>query len=878
MSTELQMKNGSLLDLVTKRTMHDLEEGDIAFFHALIMQLEYITKLVTIGTIECIGDDADRQRYSLEHTLIRANSLGSWVDILNSALTGPPAQYFIPRTIDVSRSLTERVSEGDWRHDVVSKISKIAEMCGVNSVVGAKTSLKQFFQIAAVVRNRNRGHGSPTSQQCGYMAPLLVSSINLVVNNFPLFKFDWVYLHRNLSGKYRVTPLLGECNAYSYLKRTRDVSLPNGVYIDIGGGIRIPFIFSDPEVRDIFLPNGNFSHSDFEVLSYITNDISRQDGSPWKTPPGRLQQSETEGLSALEQIGNVFSNHPPLSHGYISRNSLEENLRGELLTTERHPIVTLTGPGGIGKTTVAIAVIDKICKIEQPPYFSIMWLSSRDIDLLESGPKPVTPKVDCIEKIAKAAVELLEPSERFSSEFNPISYFESCLAKGAVGPTLFVFDNFETLTSPVDAFRWIDTHLRIPNKVIITTRFRDFAGDFPIEINGMKDDEAMRLIDQEAKRLGIASLLTSRYKEELIAESDGHPYVIKILLGQVANEGMAVKPERIVANSDYLLTALFERTYEKISPAAKRIFLLLCSWRVFVPSVAVEAVSLRPGNERFDVTAALEELRRFSLIDEIISANDNESFVGVPLAAASFGRRKIEISPYKIVIEEDRKILIEFGAGKRQEAHQGVLPRIDKLVQSAAEKASENPDVLDQFIPILEYLASRVPKAYLRLADLILEIRKDSSTIENAKKYLMRFLESAEIRERFAVWKRLSDLCHSSDDIVGEVHALSEAALLPTIIPEEIGVIANRINSRIREIKGMKIEEAWSPEVFLIIRRVADEMRKYLSKSSSTDCSRLAWLYLNIGLDDVARDVVMAGLQKDPNNEHCIKLKKRLDR
>jgi hypothetical protein len=96
----------------------------------------------------------------------------------------------------------------------------------------------------------------------------------------------------------------------------------------------------------------------------------------------------------------------------------------------------------------------------------------------------------------------------------------------------------------------VDTHIRLPNKVLITTRFRDFAGDYSIEVRGMTDEEALRLINQEAGQLGIRNLLRPNYKDELVDESDGHPYVIKILLGQVATQGRAVKPERIVAGAD----------------------------------------------------------------------------------------------------------------------------------------------------------------------------------------------------------------------------------------------------------------------------------------------------------------------------------------
>jgi hypothetical protein len=40
------------------------------------------------------------------------------------------------------------------------------------------------------------------------------------------------------------------------------------------------------------------------------------------------------------------------------------------------------------------------------------------------------------------------------------------------GPFLFVFDNFETVVSPGEAFAWIDTYIRSPNKALITTRIR----------------------------------------------------------------------------------------------------------------------------------------------------------------------------------------------------------------------------------------------------------------------------------------------------------------------------------------------------------------------------------------------------------------------
>ena len=519
--------------------------------------------------------------------------------------------------------------------------------------MGNRVTMRQFFDFSVSLRNRSRGHGAPTTEQCARCCPSLADALDSVVENMKFFRIPWVYLHQNLSGKYRVSPLLADPLSFDYLKRERDVQLQDGVYFYSDRPIYTPLVFSDPDIRDIALPNGNYRNDSFEALSYITNDVTTKDGSNWSDPPSRLPPSETEGGAELEVLGNAFSNVPPMSIGYIPRNVLEDRVKEELLKSERHPIVSLTGPGGVGKTTIAIAAIREITEQEDQPYKVILWISARDIDLLEFGPKPVAPRVVTENDIADAAVDLLEAADTADKHFDSRAYFQNCLTEGALGwPTLFVLDNFETMQNPSDAFKWVDTYVRPPNKVLSTTRFRSFVGDYHLEIGGMTDEEAKYLIDEHASRLGVAELLDSTYKDRLIREFDGHPYVIKILLGAVAHERQAVAPRRVVASSDDLLRSLFERTYNALSLAGQRVFLLLCSWRVFVPEVAVEAVSLRPGTERFDASGALEELSRYSLVDRVGSVEDSVegdgAFVGVPLAAAEYGRRKLEVSPFKV--------------------------------------------------------------------------------------------------------------------------------------------------------------------------------------------------------------------------------------
>ena len=542
----------ALFQKIDDRIVLDKDEGDYAYLNALTLKLEYLTKIISSGVISCIGDDVDRNRYTLEHELVRANSLGTWVEALNTALVGPPAEVLISDARDLSRDLTERVGAEDWRHIAVKKLNNAAIQLGVEPVsLGSKVALRRFFDIGVQLRNRTRGHGAPTTIQCASACAHLDSALDSVVHNIKILRLPWVYLHKNLSGKYRVSSLLNYTLPFDYLKSTSNFRFQNGVYFalhennDATEPIRAPLIFTDPDILDVALPNGNYNNQTFEVLSYVTNSISRQDGSNWSDPPARLPPSETEGGDVLEPLGNSFTNTPPISSDYVPRTKPEERLLEELIKVNQHPIISLTGPGGIGKTTTAIAAIQKISKKNPALYDVILWISARDIDLLDSGPKPVSRHVFTQHDISCAAVELLEPEERSLDQFDPDQYFQKCLSDGAAGPTLFVLDNFETLQNPTEAVGWIDTYIRSPNKVLITTRFRDFIGDYPIEIGGMSNEEANDLIERHAARLGITKLLSQNYKTELVSESDGHPYVIKILLGEVVKQNRAVKPKRI---------------------------------------------------------------------------------------------------------------------------------------------------------------------------------------------------------------------------------------------------------------------------------------------------------------------------------------------
>ena len=285
---------------------------------------------------------------------------------------------------------------------------------------------------------------------------------------------------------------------------------------------------------------------------------------------------------------------------------------------------------------------------------------------------------------------------------------------------------------------------------------------------------------------------------------------------------------------------------------------------------------LRPENERFNVADGLDEVVRYSLLERTKPDESGEQFVGAPLASAMFGRRELTVSPFKTAVEADRKLLMDFGAGKKRDAHRGALPRIENLMRAVATRVASGDKVLNEYLPILEYLANRCPRSFLKLADLVLELNDGPMGRDMAKGYLRSFIQNADIVEKRIGWLRLGELCRLDDDGKRAIHAFCEAAVLPTTDLNDLSNDANRLNNLVRSLKQGNMGGVSPTELRESLSEVIAALSRRILELTATDCSRLAWLLLNTSNSDRALDVARTGIDKDPYNQHCQRLIERL--
>jgi hypothetical protein len=862
----------SPLKQVDERITRAREDSDVAYFYDLLHAGEMVVKLATAALTACLEDDRERHRYRIEYELIRADGLGAWSAALDDLLIGPASQVLSEQARAVQRELTQqfRLTERVWQSSAISLLHDARAAIDTDiDPLPARVPGRRWFADFVALRNRTRGHGATTPAACSAACQPLHQSIELVMDQLSLFRSSWTHLRRNLSGKYRVTDMGCGSQPFDRLRTGKDVTLADGIYVFVGAPRRVMLLSSDEDVRDFFCPNGGFDGSHYELLSYITDSRILADISGYVNPPSTLPESETQGVGELQLVGHAFANIPPRTREYVQRPELQEAL-ASVLTNDRHPVVTLVGRGGTGKTSLALEVLHSIAH-DGERFFAMVWFSARDIELLPEGPKLVRPHVLSPDEMAKEFASLLQPAERDQKSFKPLDYFASSLSKADAGPLLFVFDNFETVRNPLELYRWLDTHIRPPNKILITTRSRDFKGDYWVEVGGMTEAEFATLVEQTAAELGIRNLIDASYEAELYSESNGHPYIAKVMLGEVARAGKRQKVERVMASQDRVLEALFERTYSQLAPAAQRIFLTLSSWRSLVPMVALDAAVNRPENERLDVESAVDELRRSSLVDET-SEDMGGRYVSVPLSAALFGRRKLTTSPWKTAIDADIEFLRLFGPVQASGARHGVKAQVIRLFQSVAERVQKRPQEFERYLPVLEFVSREQAIGWVLLAQLLEEQRPNQAWADDAVNAYRRYLE--EVPDDGQIWRRLAEACTRTRDFAGSVQALVKRAQLPGSPYPDVSYAATKVNEYLHD-GGLELD---TDEKRILIASLVRVMEDRLDEADATDHSRLAWLLINSKNSARARGIVQAGLDVDPTNPHCLKLKAGLSR
>jgi hypothetical protein len=469
-------------------------------------------------------------------------------------------------------------------------------------------------------------------------------------------------------------------------------------------------IRSAPEISDFYYANGNFNDSkeNSEFLSYFSNKKIRSSCKRWTLAPKSLPQSTTSGADQFRLEGSTLTNYPSnVVRGYIGRPELE----GELIENLKEPyrrIVTLKGIGGIGKTTLALEISKQACA--NGWFDSIIWMSARDIDIHESQTQRVQPDVQTFEEVGKAGMQLFESAGEVIDEKNPELWLQAALSSEEFGSVLWILDNFETMRDPSAVYKTIEKCLRPPNKVLITTRHRDFVGDYPIEVKGLEIGEFKEMVTEYSSRIHVD--LPPNKVDQIFLESEGHPFLVKLMIAEYkANPRSQSKN---VLAKDGLLDDLFERTYARLGEDVQHLFLLLCNWKEPVWELIVDLAVNEPDGISIDTERCVSDLVENSLLES--SEVGTEYILQVPAAAREFGKRKLKTHEQRVAILAQSEVIKLFGAasqfGKSSSIKESAVVDIVNALWHRIQPKLSNEAVGERFLALAKRAARSHPVSW----------------------------------------------------------------------------------------------------------------------------------------------------------------------
>lgn len=848
----------------------DPSSGD--FFLMTSYMAEAAVKLIAVALHAALKEGNRDLAYRMAHNLVRADGLGDWEQAVWEATTSPASGFFHPDLYPVLEWLTKRRHGVDekWFEVVNEGVTVICADLGCpNPIPDRKPKVMHLISSLVQIRNKTKAHGAvgPSFFEAANTAYL--EAVRGFIDSCPLFQWNWTYLFRRGETKHGIA-LTGLGAKGINTREVENVPFDApGVHYWPAGATR-PYdcahlLFADQECREFWVPNGSYNDAGprAEFIDYGTGRTRTIEVPHLARPPVPLPKSITHGGENLDVQSNVFGNLPRIPAGYVRRRALEELLETRIRDGNHH-IVTLHGRGGIGKTSLALRVCHTLAADAEPPFEAIIWFSARDLELKATGPSPVRPAVVDLADVAETYGGLFDTGREIEDFGRELETAEGSMGVGR----LFVFDNFETMRDTRALHEFLDTHTHLPNKALITSRERSFKADFPIEVRGMEYSEAEELLVGLSAELNIEKLMTKAVIERLFDYSEGHPYVLRVLTGEMAKEGRYVSPKTLVPRRADIVNAVFERSFNRLSESGRRVFLTISNWRSAISELALLVVL---GVRNLNVEEGIDECVRLSLVSRMFFADDQPAYAA-PQLARVFGQKKLEGDPDRLVIQEDLGVIRRFGVVPVGQPIQ--IPEEDALRdfirwcledddRDGVQPSELNKDTL------LASLAELWPAAWLSLADRRQRRRAPQAEVEYA---LRRAVEEGP-REAEA-WKRRAAYARAVGD---EATWISSRIRLVELFPDDLELIldvANDLNNYISQ----HADEIPTTRRGVYLASVRDKMERHANQLDATGLSRLAWLFLHEGNQEDALKYASQGLTMDGSNEHCAKLVERLYR
>jgi LuxR family transcriptional regulator, glucitol operon activator len=262
--------------------------------------------------------------------------------------------------------------------------------------------------------------------------------------------------------------------------------------------------------------------------------------------------------------------------GFVGR---EDDIKKviDLLEGDLHRVITISGAGGVGKTSLALRGIQKIVRKSDRKFDGVVWLSAKETKLSYLGIEDIEPSIKNYEELLDTIFEVMgfgNPSEVIEQKETDVQTIFDLHQS-----ILIVIDNLETITDERIINFILDAHKK--TKILITSRRGLGQVERRYDLKQLKEKEAIYLFRQISKDKYLTSLvkLDDTVIKTYVKKVSYYPLAIKWVVGQVAlGRDINRVTDNINETTSDISHFCFDQIYHGLTTPAKK---LLCALSCF---------------------------------------------------------------------------------------------------------------------------------------------------------------------------------------------------------------------------------------------------------------------------------------------------------
>ncbi len=354
----------------------------------------------------------------------------------------------------------------------------------------------------------------------------------------------------------------------------------------------------------------------------------------------------------------------------VGVDSLLSQLTNALMSPEGAKLIMLSGLGGVGKTAVARAAVERVLQVDR--FHALAWINCQadrfsgthvqmgqapvlttdalfDHVLRQLRPNPVSDRFLFDQIAVQTGSEkvtfdqllgfLQQELDRHEPSHLPHSEKRSLVTDLLwAAPTLIVIDSLEAASDPQTLIEEL-WHLasRTNLKVLITSRSRFSEPHHAklLEMRGLAESDAMHLLRIYASERGIETLdhAASDELRSVADASSGNPFVIQWIVNQLAMLPVQQVSSALAhgtGSGAEVFDFIYQNTWEALSVLARQVLIAIA--RSPIAGNGWETLQRSTGLSPDVLNRALQELVSGSLV--IVSAGSDLSYQVVPMTRA----------------------------------------------------------------------------------------------------------------------------------------------------------------------------------------------------------------------------------------------------